>query len=486
VRILCFVVALTFSLGVNAQRLKEVRLAIEKLENDPELKNASLSFYALDLDSNQVVASFMENKSLVPASTMKLVTTATALELLGPEKQFSTRIAHSGTIDSNGVLNGNIYIVGGGDPCLGADRFSAHYGDFITNWATAILNLGIDSINGRVIGDASIFNAQLIPSTWIWADLGNYYGAGPCGLSIYENKCQVDLKSGKNGASTEVTCTTPYIPNLSYHNEVKGKVTHKDESYIFGGPYQNKRSIVGSIPINKEKYTVKGSIPDPAYLAAFELDMMLRNKGMKLANPSSTLRKLKLEHINIENTFKKIILTEYSPQLIDIIRLTNFHSINLYAEHLMSQISVLSTEIGDTEKGTEVTTQFWKENKIDIAGMQVSDGSGLSRFNSISSKQLVDILKYMNESKNKILFKNSLPVAGESGTMRNVGRSSAASGNVMAKSGTMTRVKSYAGYVTTKGKNHLAFALIVNNFNCSTYEMKKKIEKIMIKLAEIE
>lgn len=485
-RISILILSLTFSLGVNAQTAKDVRLAIKKMVADEDLKSASVSFYALDLDSNEVIANFDAHKSLVPASTLKLITTATALELFGAEKQFTTTIQYAGVIDSNGVLNGNIFIVGGGDPCLGAARFLTHYGDFIDNWANAILKLGIDSINGRVIGDASIFNEQLIPPTWIWADLGNYYGAGPCGLSIYENKCELELKSGRSEALTEITCTTPFIPNLTYDNKVKGKRTRKDESYIFGGPYQNKRSIEGSIPINKKSFTVKGSIPDPAYLAAFELDMRLRNKGIKLANPSSTIRRLKMEHKVLKNSKKETITITASPKLSAIIQKTNFYSINIYAEHLMSQIGLLTNGVGDTEGGVEATALFWKEKNIEVSGMYLADGSGLSRFNSITTQQLVGILQYMNHSKNKTHFRNSLPVAGQSGTMRSLGKGTAAAGKVMAKSGSMTRVKSYAGYITTKSKKQIAFALIVNNFNCSSSQMKKKIEKIMIQLAKIE
>ena len=203
-RLVLFIISILLGVVLNAQTSKDVRLAIQKMAADKDLKNASISFYAYDLDSNIVVAGLGENKSLVPASTMKLITTATALELLGPGKRFSTSIKYSGEIDSNCVLNGDIYIVGGGDPCLGSERFSEHYGNFINKWANEIIKLGIDSINGRVIGDASVFSDQMIPSTWIWADLGNYYGAGPCGLSIYENKYKLELKSGKRGDSTEI------------------------------------------------------------------------------------------------------------------------------------------------------------------------------------------------------------------------------------------------------------------------------------------
>jgi len=453
---------------------------------DEDLKNATISFYALDLDSNKVIAGLGSNKSLVPASTMKLVTTATALELLGPGKRFTTYIKYDGEIDSNCVLNGNIYVVGGGDPCLGSERFIKHYKNFINKWANEIIELGIDSINGRVIGDATIFDEQMIPSTWIWGDLGNYYGAGPCGLSIYENKCSIELSSGKRGDSTEITCVYPYIPNLKFANYVKSMTTKKDLSYIFGAPYQENRIIEGGIPTNQKNFMVRGSIPDPSYLTAFELDMELRSLGVRLANPSTTIHKIKFETGFIEKTKKHIITATRSPKLITIINLTNTNSINLYAEHLMNQIGVFKYRRGDTGSGVQATTLFWKEIGLDINGMFVNDGSGLSRFNAITAKQLVAILKYMNESKNQQLFLKSLPVAGKSGTLRNVGKGTTAQGRVKAKSGYMTRVRSYAGYVITKNKRNLAFALIVNNFNCTPFKMKRKMETIMIKLAEIE
>ena len=122
---------------------------------------------------------------------------------------------------------------------------------------------------------------------------------------------------------------------------------------------------------------------------------------------------------------------------------------------------------------------------MDIEGFYISDGSGLSRFNGLSAKHLVEILNYMYKSEHKKIFMQSLPVAGKSGTLRFFGKGTVAQGKIRAKSGTMTRVKSYAGYVTTKNKSNIGFAIIVNNYNCTSSQMKKKIEGIMIKMAEL-
>ena len=479
--ILFFNITLCFS-----QSSKDVRSAIQEMIADEELKNASIGFYAWDLDSNKIISGISSNKSLVPASTMKLITTATALEMMGPNKRFATTIKYSGEIDTNCVLNGNIYIIGGGDPCLGSPRYTKHYGNFMDKWATAILNLGIDSINGRVIADATIFSEQMIPPTWIWGDLGNYYGAGPSGVSIYDNLCQLTLTSGKKGDSTVISCINPYVPGLNFDNDVKSMITKKDLSYIYGAPYHNNRIIKGGIPTYQQEFEVRGSIPDPAYLAAFELDMELRQKGIKLSNTATTVRKIKATRGVVLQEKKNVIITTRSPRLSSIIQSTNKYSVNLYAEHMLNHIGYLKYKSGDVGSGTQAVQEFWKENELDIDGFYVNDGSGLSRFNAITARQMVGVLQHMYESENYRIFLNTLPVAGKSGTLRNVGKGTAASGRVKAKSGYMTRVRSYAGYVKTKNKRNIAFALIVNNYNCTPYQMKKKMEKIMIKLAEIE
>lgn len=469
---------------VFSQTVSSLKTALIELNNDPDLKNASISFSAVDLTTKQVVAELNPNQSLVPASITKLITTATALEILGANFQFNTSLYYNGTIDTlTKTLNGNIVIKGGGDPAFGSNRYEKHYGNFFNKWALAIKALGIDSINGKVIGDASYFNEQMIPSTWIWGDLGNYYGAGASGLSIYENSCTIEFVSGNNsGDSTFISCVKPFVPDLEIENLVISKNTQKDESYFFGGPYQNNKMVKGGIPLNKKDFAVKSSLPDPAFLASYELSNELISQDIRVSNPNSTSR---IEKNVLSYKSETLIDAIKSPRLIDLIKLTNHYSINLYAEHFMNQIGVTKYKSGDTESSTQATQEFWKQKGIDVSGMYLNDGSGLSRFNSFSSKQLVAILAYMKQSKNYEMFYASLSVAGKSGTISSIGVGTAAEGKIHAKSGYMTRARSYAGYCTTKSNKEIAFTLMVNNYNCSPQVMKKKMEKIMIKLAEL-
>lgn len=481
-----FLVLISFFIYLvsNGQTKQEVRNEAAKIIAHPDLKNASISFYAIDLSTKEVIAGVSPTTSLVPASTTKLVTTASALELLNPNTRFYTQLKYRGTIDTiTKVLNGNIIIEGGGDPCLGSSRFASYYGEFVKEWASTIKNLGIDSINGNVIADATIFTQQVTPSTWVWGDLGNYYGASPSGLSVYDNTCVVEFQSGKNnGDSTTITCVKPFVPDFLIENQVKSINTTKDESYFFGGPFQENRLVKGGIPLNKKEFDVKGSIPDPAKLIAFELDMELRFLGVKIKDKYTTLSSS--NSLSYENL--TLITKTSSPRLIEIINLTNTYSVNLYAEHLVNHIGLKKYKSGEPESGTIAITEFWKEKGVDTDGFYINDGSGLSRFNAMSAKHMVGILDYMKQSENFNLFYKSLPIAGKTGTIRSIGKKTFAENNLRAKSGYMTRVRSYAGYVTTKSGREVAFAIIVNNYNCTPYEMKKKMESLMVKLSEIE
>lgn len=441
------------------------------------LKNASIGFYAFNLSDNQVIINHNGDLALVPASSLKLITTATALEVLGEAHRFTTTISYSGEI-KNGVLNGNIIIKGGGDPALGSHRYRSYYGDFMKNWANEIKKLGIDSINGKIIADASIFDNE-VPATWIWQDLGNYFGAGANGLSIYENFYTLALSSQYEAQKTTISQINPYIPFLSVDNNVLGTSTNKDLSFIYGGPFQYNRYISGEIPKNRSEFKVKGSIPDPAYLCAYELDSVLKTSGIKVAYHPTTKRLLADNFI--ENTTLEITSTP-SPTLASLIQQTNLYSINLYAEHLLNHIGLTVKKEGSSTAGAEALISFWKEKGIDTDGMYIYDGSGLSRFNTITTKQLVAILNQMDKSPSKEIFYNSLAIAGKSGTLSSIAKGTTAEGNIYGKSGYMTNVRSYSGYVTTNSNKKIAFAIIVNNYNCSAYEMKKMLEKIMVSL----
>lgn len=459
---------------------------IEKLKNDSSLKNASISFYAIDLDSKEIIGELNPDQSLTPASTQKIATTAAALEILGTGTRFKTSIEYDGSIDSAGTLNGNIYIRGGGDPCLGSSIFEKNYNKplFYKIWVDSIKSKNIKKITGSIIGDAGIFDDQT-PATWIWGDMANYYGATAYGISIYDNMYSLFFETGKEkGDSTKITDTKPVIPKLEMTNNVKSSNDTKDNSYIVGAPFDSRRYVYGYLPKDKKKYGVRGSIPDPALLVAFELKTYLDSAGISIAEEPTTTRQLKIENSS-DLQKRQSICGTWSPRVSEIVYWTNHVSMNLYAETLVKHIGIKKFGSGDTWSGIKAITDFWKSKGVDTRGMYLNDGSGLSRYNAISAKQIVQILSYIKKSKLYDTFYGSLPTAGLSGTIKKMFKNTNADKNLAAKSGYMSRIRSYGGYVQTISKRAVAFSIIVNNYNCNDQEMKEKIEILLVKLADL-
>ncbi len=472
-----------------SKKRHSVNRLIDKITVYPGFKNAIFAFYAIDLNSGEVIAAKNSSKALKPGSTLKLLSTATALELLGPDFQFSTQLEYSGLIDTTiRVLHGNIYIRGGGDPTLGSIYFdSTQQYSFLNDWVHAIKGLGIDSIAGSIIADASIYSNDMLPSTWTWSNMGNYYGASACGLSIFDNYYSIHFKtSAHKGDTAEIAGINPAIPGLFFENEVFADTILYDNATILGAPFSNFRSMRGSLPLSQSDFIVKGSIPDPALLAAHTLQQNLKEQGIPCAKTVASLRNLS-NKMDTDLEKRTPFYSTSSPALSTIIAQTNIQSINLFAEHFLIQTAIVLGAKPETDSATKAVLEFWRQKGMDIQGLSMNDGSGLSNYNLITPEQLVFILQCMkNRSTHFNSFYQSLAVAGVSGTLKRLTLGSLAQGNLHGKSGTVDRSKAYAGYVTSKSGRQIAFSMVVNNFSCSSKEASYQLEKLMIELAEFE
>jgi len=428
-------------------------LAASLAFNDPSWEHASVSVYAVDAESGEVLFEENSEKSLCPASCIKIITTAAALSLLGPEARFQTDLEYDGSIDEKGVLRGNLYICGGGDPCLGSERIapSLSWEKQIDAWAQAIQKLGIRSIEGQVIGDASQWESAMAAPSWLWEDLGNYYGAGASALSFHENAYSLVFRAGsKIGEKADVVRTDPPMPNLLLHNEVKtGPAGSGDRASVYGSEFSAAQYIRGTIPLDAREFSIKGAIPDPASCCAHLLADALASKGVFIS-----------QKILPQSRQRTIFHTTKSPPLKEIVHWTNQKSINLYAEHLLKKIGQAVFHEGSTAAGTKAVTEFWRSQNIDLAGFNMADGSGLSRKNLITAKQLVAVLLKMKKTDAFPIFFQSLPQKNDA---------------VRAKSGAMSMVRAYAGY-----SGDTIFAIIVNN--SLDPKLGEKVEKFIEKL----
>jgi len=464
-----------------------LKTEIENLKKDKALQHATWSICVMNVKKDSAVAEYNSQISVVPASTLKIVTTSAALSILGSDFKFETKLQYDGTLDSvSGILRGNVYISGGGDPTLGSEYFKDKKDSLtvVEKWAVIMLARGIKKIDGAIIGDASIFEDNMVPSQWIWGDMGNYFGAGACGLSYNDNKYSIDFRSGAAGTITSINRIKPDVKGLQLINGVKSG-GNDDNAFIFGSQYSNYRVASGTIPANKTSYEVDGSIPDPALFCAQALETALKKAGITITEKATTIRVLK-EQNEYAAANKKLIYTHFSPTLEKIVYWTNLKSLNLYAEHLLKYICYKKNGIGSGTMGTEIVTTFWKNKGVDVSGFFMNDGCGLARANAITTKTETQILRLMAKDKNFNAFYNSLPIAGKAGSLGGLCAGTFADNNLRAKSGYITRARGYAGYVKNRKGELLCFSVLANNYNCTPTEMKLKLEKLMVAIAELE
>ncbi|MCU0391185.1 MAG: D-alanyl-D-alanine carboxypeptidase/D-alanyl-D-alanine-endopeptidase [Thermoflexibacter sp.] len=482
---LCLLIfQLLFFLSAYSQSktVNDLGAEVKRMMGEKEMKTATFGFCVYDLKADKMLFSYNPNQSMIVASILKLATTSVALQVLGASFHFETHLEYDGKIE-NGILKGNLYIKGGGDPTLGKDSMDK----LMKEWVEIIKKQGIKQIDGAIVGDASIFEEHLAPDNWAWSDIGNYFGAGACGLSINDNFFELYFNSGKNeGDATQFLKYEPKIDELEFVNEVKtGAQGSLDEAYIFAAPYSYApRYMKGTIPPNRANYIVKAAIPDPPLFCAKMLTKYLKISGIMISKEPITDRLLRLKKSPL-NKNRKSFHKHLSAPLKEIVLLTNTKSVNIYAESMLKMIGLHRKNKGTTEAGREAMIEFLEEKKINTNGLFMEDGSGLSHYNALTPEQLTQVLKIAHQS---LIFKdfyNSFAIAGKTGTARYLLGGTAAEGNMRAKSGSLTRVRSYAGYVNTKSNHLLAFVIIANNFVGESKDMKKRLEKILGILPEL-
>lgn len=457
---------------------------LNKLKTDPGLSSAAWGFYAYNLTSNKVEAEHNKELNLVPASVMKTITTASALEILGPEFRFKTRFYINGTVSDEGILNGDLIIRGGGDPTFGSETNSGRCPDCLVNEIIDMLKAhGIKLIAGDILADDSYFEAMMTPGGWNFSDIGNRYGASPSGLSFMDNTIWFLFNSGREGSKAEYVGVRPNLPGFQVYSEVIASGIG-DNAYVFGAEYSNHRFINGKITPNQKEFEVKASMPDPPFAAAYTFYNKLNQAGIYITGVAINTTQARIP-INYNSPQIKLIGTISSPTLFEIAKITNKTSNNLYAEHLHKAISAQQTGQGQNKLSNDIIANYWKNRGLNSNQLFITDGSGLSRSNAISVYNIVQLFKYMHQSKYSNHFYESLSIAGVDGTLKSLCTGTRAANNVHAKSGTMSRVKAYAGYVDTRSGQRIAFAIVANNYNVSTSAITKKMENLMVKMAEM-
>jgi D-alanyl-D-alanine carboxypeptidase/D-alanyl-D-alanine-endopeptidase (penicillin-binding protein 4) len=446
-------------------------------KQDKTLRAASIGFSVLDLKTKLPVAEHNANLALVPASTLKVLTTYAALSKLGSRFRFETRLFYTGTLDEqNGVLDGDILILGGGDPSLQSEYFSKDNLLVTDKWAKLIKEKGIKEIKGNVIADASFFD-RTIPGEWIWADIANYYGAIPSGVSFMDNKFKIVFQTGEINTEAKLLSYNPKYNNktIEFKSEVVASGT-SDQAVVYGDPTSFTKHIVGQLPPNKKQFEIEAALPDPALLCAESLCRSLNSFGVLCSMEKAMSR----YHYVETGEPRQFLFSHFSPELDHLIIHTNLKSDNMFCESILRILGK-----GDFKKGIDFVLDYWKQRGLDVSGVVMKDGSGLSRANVCSSALMAQALaKIYGDTEMHKLFLPSLPVAGKSGSMTSIGKGKYIENRLQAKTGYMERVRAYCGYVKTKSGRDLAFSIMINNYTCSASDMRLKIEKFLLSLVE--
>lgn len=464
-RVVCTLLSVSLTIGTVWGQSASVGIFL----NNALTQDANIGIYIKDLQTGEVIDTYRSRNAIPPASVMKVLTTATVLELMQADSCYKTVLEYFGTLQK-GVLRGDLYIHGYGDPTLGSNKQGQA---FLAQWVKAIQNAGIQSIEGCVIADLSFFDGDALNPAWLWEDAGNYYAPGIFSLAYMDNTMNVVLRSAEAGSVAQVLYTVPEVPGISFENHIRCTTTKEDCAYVHGMPYNNCRYLMGAIPSNEGQFGVKGDLPNPGLLLAQHLTQRLRNAGISVQHEAEYRSEREL----IPRT---IIYTHASQPVGEIIAQTNQHSVNLYAEMMYRQLGSRLGEPCSLHNSETVVRQLWRNRGVDLSSATIKDGCGLAPQDAVSAEAWVQILAYMYASKQRETFYASLPTSGQSGTLRSFLYGSELAGRVHAKSGTIAGTKNYAGYIEMPNGHTWAFAVLVNSAPCKARQLQPIIEKYLL------
>lgn len=452
--------------------LATILLAISILSEAPNCQQANISVLIKDVETGKVIESYRPDNVVPPASVQKLLTTGAALEMLGPSFRFTTTLEYAGNIE-NGVLHGDLFIRGGCDPSLGNLKGTQA---FIFKWIKAIKAAGIRSIDGAVIADMSLLDGDATNPAWLWEDAGNYYAPGIFALNYMSNTLNIVLRSAEVGSVADVIRTEPEYPGLKTINHIRCTEITYDGAYVHGLPYSNERYLTGSVPSNRGQFGVRSDMPNPGWLLATHLTKYLQEAGVKVARSASFVSEGKLD-LGV----RQVIYEHKSDSLGALIAETNIYSNNLYAEAIFRYLGLNYGKPGTIHNSCEVLREFWRMRGVRVKGALIKDGCGLAPQGAISAEALVELLEYMNHSKNREVWMKSLPISGNrEGTLSSLCRGTELEGRIHAKSGTIGGTKNFAGYIDLPNGKQWVFAILVNSAQGKARNVQTVIQNYLL------
>ena len=434
-----------------------LKSTLDRIVSRPAFAHALWGIQVHDLGRNAPLYSVNEDLSLTPASTLKLATTAAALDAYGPTATLTTTVETAARLDSAGRILGDVFLVGRGDPMIWGSSDEAPLTGF-DRLADALVAAGVRRIEGRLIGHEGAFTGARRPANWGWGDLMWYYGADASALVF--NNSAVHLKVAP-GERVGDPVSLERNPQSSYYQVI---VTAKT------APPDGKPELIVDRPLGSNVIHVGGtlaqggapenlfvSMEDPAHFAATVFAETLEARGIRVSGPIETSSAALPSDT-------RTLATLTSPPMSEIVRQVNQPSHNLRAEMLLRLIGRRVRGEGSPEAGLGAVADFLTRQGVPLAGWALSDGCGLDDSNLVTARGLGTLLASMNRHQYASAFKDSLALAGVDGTLKRRFLGTPSERRLRAKSGSIRQTYTLAGYASGRRGETIVFAILLNHF----------------------
>ena len=468
-----------FLIPVGIGQKGQLQQAADKLASDMAATGAVCGIHIIGLDSAWVPASVSPKSRLIPASTLKLITTGAALHILGPRYRYVTSLAwYQGSL-VNGVLKGNLILQSGGDPLLAFGKIPGNPQEeqLLVDMVVAVIQSGIARIEGKLFVVDRFFDDPLPPGPWALEDMGNYYASPVAGIAWNGNRYSLTFRTGKPGSGAELLKIYPDVPGIEHIVQVvAGPKGSGDQAYIHGGHHTYTRYVKGMLPPNSASYTIRGSVPDPALYAGSRLLEALSEAGVTISEGIEVIDNRQPHPAG--KTMSNMIWQHYSPNILAIARYIHLNSDNLVTEMLVKTMAKVKGKPANTAGGLAVLGDFLSQLKVPEAGYSLKDGSGLARNSLFSAEAMTAYLKGMKQMPIFDDWLGTMAEAGKEGTMRLVQLSNDFKGTLYGKSGYMDGVRSYAGYYRSEGGLWYAYSYTVNHSTATPGAVRAAITRV--------
>jgi D-alanyl-D-alanine carboxypeptidase/D-alanyl-D-alanine-endopeptidase (penicillin-binding protein 4) len=452
----------------------------EKLVQAAPVDKGEWGLLVVDAVTGETLYEKNADKYFVPASNMKLLTTALALDTLGADYRFRTTIETNGTPATDGKLIGNLILVGRGDPNLSnrkfpfdtKEEFDGPPEKALAELADLVVARGVKEVTGDIVGDDSYFPRERYPDGWEIDDMVWEYGAAISAIVVDDNTVSLTLTPGEKAGDVVQTGVEPATQEFVIQNEVVTiGAKEKGDLRLTREPGANTVVLSGTLPASSAPRKLVLAIQEPAEHAAALLTRLLAERGVKVDGTSRAQH----EPDSAEAT-RTVLAEHHSIRLGDAVRLVNKISQNLHTEVLLRTAARQSGRWSDPEDLWKFPKEFYAKAGIREDDVVQTDGSGLSRHDLVTPRAFVTLLQYAEKQKWFPEYYASLPIAGLDGTLNERMKESSIAGKIHAKTGTVSHVRTLSGFAETTGGRRLIFSFLSNNEQGNNHEVHDALD----------